>query len=138
MLFRFLLCFFQRLPAPLSEKYEKASSKAVATPNTTPPNSAALPPTDQDNVAARPQKNPPGRQTHAIRRVRASTAEARSGLCLVLHHIGYRIPMLIPNDATVSNIFSGESPTAIRIAGNGRSAKTTRPNRVFRRRRCRS
>src|SRR5260370_11801772 len=86
--------------ALLSEKYEKASSEAAATPNARLPNSAALPPTDQDSVAARPHKNPIGRQTQAIRRVRASTAEARSGLCFDLHHIGYRIPMPMPNDAT--------------------------------------
>src|SRR5882724_5405644 len=92
-------------------------------------------PTDQDSVAARRHKNPIGRQTQAIRRVRASTAEARSGLCFVRHHIGYRIPMPMPNDATASNILSGESPTAIKIAGSGRSAKTVRPNRAFRRRR---
>jgi len=122
----------------LSEKYENESSKAAAAANARASRPAASLPTDQDNVAARPQKNPPGRQTHAIRRVRASTAEARSGLCLVLHHIGYRIPMLMPNDAIASNIHRGESPTAIKIAGNGRSAKTIRLNRAFRRRRRRS
>jgi hypothetical protein len=124
--------------ALLSEKYEKASSEAAATPNARLPNSAALPLTNQDSVAARPHKNPIGRQTQAIRRVRASTAEARSGLCFDLHHIGYRIPMPMPNDAIASNILRGESPTAIKIAGSGRSAKTVRPNRAFRRLRCRS
>ena len=122
----------------LSEKYENHSSKAAAAPNAKATHSAAMLPTDQDNIAAMPQRNPLGRQIQAIRRVRLSTTEARSGLCFVLHHIGYRIPMLIPNDATASNILRGESPTAIKIAGNGRSAKTIRPNRAFRRRRCRS
>lgn len=122
----------------LSEKYENHNSNAAATPNAKPPNSAAAPPEDQTNVAARPQRNPTGRHTQAIRRVRASIAEARNGLCFVRHHIGYRIPMLIPNDATASNIFRGESPIAISVAGNGRNAKTIRPNRVFSRRRCRS
>jgi hypothetical protein len=120
----------------LSKKYENESSKAAAAPNAKATHSAATLPTDQDNIAARPQRNPLGRQTQAIRRVRVSPTEARTGLCFVLHHNGYRIPILTANDATISNIGSGERPTAIKIAGNGRSARTTRPNREFRRRRC--
>src|ERR1700730_9311830 len=100
----------------LSDMYENKSRKTAAARNARAPHSAAPLPTDQDNVAARPHKNPLGRQIQAIRRVRASTAEARSGLCFVLHHIGYRIPMLTPKDATTSSILSGESPTAIKIA----------------------
>src|ERR1700694_3857790 len=114
----------------LSDMYENQSRKTAAARNAKATHSTTPLPTDQDNVAARPHKNPVGRQTQAIRRVRASTPEARSGLCFVLHHIGYRIPMPMPNDATASNILTGESPTAIRIAGNGRSAKIVRPNRV--------
>src|SRR6266851_3106235 len=97
--------------ALLSAKYEKLSSKVAAMPNPTPTNSAAPPPTDHDNVAPRPHTKPPGRQTQAIRRLRISTAEARKGLFFVLHHIGYRIPMLMPNETTAINILRGESPT---------------------------
>jgi hypothetical protein len=121
--------------ALLSEKCEKPNRTVAATPNATPPNSAALPPTDQQNVAARPHRNPLGRQIQAIRRVRLSTTEARSGLCFLLHHKGYRIPILAPNDDTISSIRSGERPAAIKIGGNGRSPRTTKPNRAFRRRR---
>src|SRR5260370_39775527 len=122
----------------LSEKCEKHNNRKAAAANANATHSAASVPTDQDSIAAMPQRNPLGRQIQAIRRVRLSTTEVRSGLCFVLHHNGYRIPKLTPKDATTSSILSGESPTAIKIAGNGRSAKTIRPNRAFRRRRCRS
>ena len=132
-----MLLFYRSLSwAFLSEKYENESSKADAAPNAKATHCAAMLPTDQDNIAARPQRNPPGRQAQAIRRVRLSSAEVRNGLCFVLHHIGYRIPIIAPNDVTISNIRRGESPAAIKIAGNGRREKTIRPNRAFRRLRC--
>src|SRR5258708_7820734 len=71
-----------------SEKYENNNNKRAAPANANATHSAATLPTDQDNIAARPRINPLGRQTQAIRRVCASTAEARSGLRFVLHHIG--------------------------------------------------
>src|SRR6202158_977634 len=92
-----------------SDKYENHSSKAAAAANAKATHSAALLPTDQDDIAARPHRNPLGRQTQAIRRVRVSKTEARTGLCFVLHHKGYRIPILTPNDATITSICSGET-----------------------------
>lgn len=122
--------------AVFSEEYENHSSKTAAALNPKLIHSAAVLPTDQESIATIPKRNPTGRQTQAIRRVRFSMTVARRGLCFVLHHIGYRIPILRPKNTTTNSILSGESPTATRIVGKGRSAKTTKPNCAFIRRRC--
>src|SRR5258708_11904347 len=88
----------------LSEKCENHNNKKAAAENANATHSAASVPTDQDNIAAMPQRNPLGRQIQAIRRVRLSTTEARRGLCFVLHHNGYRIPILTATVATTSTI----------------------------------
>jgi len=122
--------------AVFSEEYDNHSSKMAAALNTKLTHSAPRLPTDQESIATIPKRNPTGRQTQAIRRVRFSMTVARRGLCFVLHHIGYRIPILRPKNTTTNSILSGERPTATRIAGKGRSAKTTKPNCAFIRRRC--